>query len=71
MTYTRDRNIMEVNGQQSLDIRPRLGERLISECDLYAKIYMVVKPVLKTISVKWPPHTLSDQTTFHFQGGLY
>ena len=35
----RDRNILEVNGQQSLDIRPRLGVRLICECDLYAKIY--------------------------------
>ena len=35
----RDTLIMEVNGQQFLDIQAKLWVGLICECDLYAKIY--------------------------------
>ena len=38
VTYMTDRNIMQVSGQQILNIWLRLWVQLICECDLYAKI---------------------------------
>ena len=35
----RGRNIVEIIGQQSVNVGARLGVRPICECDLYAKIY--------------------------------
>ena len=64
-TYMRGKNIVEVNGQQCVNIGPRLWVRLICECDLYAKIYG--SKALRYIGtcIKIPPVV---QETFLFHG---
>ncbi len=38
-TYMKDRSMLQINGNQSLEYGTNLWVLLICECDLYAKIY--------------------------------